>query len=91
MKRLLFSLSMIFCRVTLLWGEEAKEVIAVFPSTPFYQYIIYESLVIFWIAILGLLIIIRMKLKEIERTQKMGFVRGKDESPWASSKTTNGS
>ena len=58
-----------------LWGLAAKAAIEVFPSTPFYQFIIYENLAIFWIAIIGLIVIIRMKLREIERRQKMGLDR----------------
>ena len=58
-----------------LWGLPAKPAIEVFPSTPFYQFIIYENLAIFWIAIIGLIVIIRMKLREIERQQRMGLDR----------------
>lgn len=67
--------------VSPLWGQEAKKAIEVFPSTPFYQFIIYESLVIFWIAIIGLIVIIRMKLKEIEHRQKMGLDREEKDAP----------
>jgi hypothetical protein len=59
--------------VSPLWGQEAKKVIEVFPSTPYYQFIVFENLAIFWIAIIGLIVIIRMKLKEIEQRQKMGL------------------
>jgi len=48
------------------------EKIAVFPTAPFYIYIVYESLVVFWLFIIGLLVIIRMKLREIERVHAMG-------------------
>jgi hypothetical protein len=47
------------------------EKIAVFPTAPYYSFIIYENLAIFWIAILILIVIIRMKLREIERVQEM--------------------
>lgn len=53
-----------------LWAQEKIEVI---PSTPYERFIIYETLAFFWIAIIGLIVIIRMKLREIERTQKMGI------------------
>jgi hypothetical protein len=66
--------------VSPLWAQEAKKAIEVFPSTPFYQFIIYENLVIFWIAIIGLIVIIRMKLKEIEQRQKLGLDRGEQDS-----------
>jgi hypothetical protein len=71
MRRVIFVIMLCFFNVPPVWGQEAQKAIEVFPSAPFYQYIIYETLVIFWIAIIGLLIIIRMKLKEIERVQKM--------------------
>ena len=47
--------------------------IEVFPSSPYYAYLVYEYLAVFWVAILGLLVIIRMKLREIERVQKLGM------------------
>lgn len=72
MKLAVFLIFMTFFKVPLLWGQ-AKQAIEVFPSTPFYQYIIYENLVIFWIAIIGLIVIIGMKLREIERVQKLGL------------------
>lgn len=53
-------------------AEKAAEKIAVFPSTPFEGYIIYESLAVFWLFIISLLVIIRMKLREIERVQALG-------------------
>ena len=73
--KLLVMIGLIFLNTPHLWGEEAKKAIEVFPSIPFYQYIIYETLVIFWIAIIGLIVIIRMKLREIERVQKMGLFK----------------
>ena len=77
--KLLVMIGLIFFHTSRLWGEEAKKAIEVFPSTPFYQFVIYENLVILWIAITGLLIIIRMKLKEIERVQRMGLDNNDDE------------
>ncbi len=62
-----------FLYISLLWGEDAKPVVEVFPATPIHQYAIYGNLAIFWIGILGLLVIIRMKLREIERVQRMGL------------------
>jgi len=66
---------MISLLVSPLWGQEAKKAIEVFPSTPYYQFIIYENLAIFWIAIIGLIVILRMKLREIEKRQRMGLDR----------------
>jgi len=59
----------------------AAEKIDVFPTTPYDGYIIYESLAVFWIAILGLVVIIRMKLREIERTQELGADRQEKDAP----------
>ncbi len=83
MKRVIFFLWASLLNVPFLWGQEKEKAIEVFPSTPYYQYIVYENLVIFWAAIIGLLIIIRMKLKEIERVQKLGL---EDEENMASHK-----
>ena len=60
--------------VTAVAAPAAEKIarIAVFPTAPYYIYIVYESLAVFWIAILGLLVIIRMKLREIERVQELG-------------------
>ena len=59
----------------------APEKVEVFPSTPYYAFIIYENLAVFWVAILGLLIIIRMKLREIERVQKLGIDQKDENAP----------
>jgi hypothetical protein len=59
----------------------AAEKIAVFPTVPYYIYIVYQNLAVFWVAILGLLIIIRMKLREIERIQEMGIEQEDQEAP----------
>ncbi len=50
----------------------AAEPVAVFPEVPYDAFIVYESLAVFWIFIIGLIVIIRMKLREIERTQRLG-------------------
>ena len=53
-------------------SSKAAAKIAVLPEAPYYLYIAYECLVVFWVGILGLLVIIRMKLREIERIQALG-------------------
>ena len=55
--------------------------IAIFPTAPYYAYIVYESLAVFWVAILGLLVIIRMKLREIERVQELGADKEDPDAP----------
>jgi len=66
--------------VSPLWAQEAKKAIEVFPSTPYYQFIIFENLAIFWIAIIGLIVILRMKLREIEQRQKLGLDREENDA-----------
>ena len=77
MKRLLLLICINLSNTTMVWAEEAKKAIEVFPANPFYRYVTYANLVIFWIAIIGLIVIIRMKLKETERLQRMGLDREK--------------
>jgi hypothetical protein len=64
---------MLFTAATLY----AQEKVEVFPSAPYARYIIFQTLAVFWVGIIGLIVIIRMKLKEIERTQRMNL--GKEE------------
>jgi hypothetical protein len=61
--------------------SSAQEKIALTPSTPYDRFIIFESLTLFWIGIIGLIVIIRMKLREIERTQQMGLDREEKDAP----------
>jgi hypothetical protein len=53
----------------------------VFPTAPYDRFIIYQTLAIFWVAIIGLIIIIAMKLREIERIQKMGIDKEEKDIP----------
>jgi hypothetical protein len=62
-------------------AEKAAEKIAVLPEAPYYLYIVYESLAVFWVGILGLLVIIRMKLREIERIQALGVAEEDRDAP----------
>jgi hypothetical protein len=55
--------------------------IAVLPEAPYYLYIAYECLAVFWVGILGLLVIIRMKLREIERIQALGVDEEDPDAP----------
>jgi len=57
------------------------ENIEVFPSATYDRYIVYEMLALFWAGIIGLVVIIRMKLKEIERIQNMGIDKAEKEIP----------
>jgi hypothetical protein len=65
----------LFCFIIVLVSSKVfaqPENIEVFPSAPYDRYIVYEMLALFWAGIIGLIVIIRMKLKEIERIQSMG-------------------
>jgi hypothetical protein len=59
----------------------AAEQIPVFPEAPYDGYLVYQSLALFWIAILGLIVILRMKLREIERIQALGADREDPDAP----------
>jgi hypothetical protein len=63
----LFLLTFVFTAGN-LWAQEKIEVI---PSAPYERFIIFQTLIVFWIGIIGLVVIIGMKLREIERTQKL--------------------
>ena len=75
---IMYTLIFFFLNVTCLTAQEKIEV---FPPVPYDRFIIFETLAVFWIAIIGLIIIIRMKLKEIERTQKIGIDREEKDIP----------
>jgi hypothetical protein len=55
--------------------------IEVSPSSPYDRFTIYETLAFFWAGILGLIVIIKMKLKEIERVQSFGIDKDERDSP----------
>ena len=59
----------------------AQEKIAVFPTGPVEVYTIYASLAVFWLAIIGLIVVIKMKLNEIERIQKLGIDKEDKNAP----------
>lgn len=63
------------------WAADKIAKIEVFPPTPYEGYIVYESLAVFWLFIIGLIVIIRMKLREIERTQELGVEEADPDAP----------
>jgi hypothetical protein len=63
------------------WAADKIVKIDVFPPTPYDGYIIYESLAVFWLFIIGLIVIIRMKLREIERIQELGVEKEDKDAP----------
>jgi hypothetical protein len=78
MKHLALGVTILLMQVASLCAQEKIEV---FPVTPFDRLIIYETLLLFWLGIIGLIVVIKMKLKEIERTQKMGIDREEKDNP----------
>jgi hypothetical protein len=77
-RRMALALSFLLAAARVSWAEEK---IAVFPVSTYDGYMIYANLAIFWIFILGLLIIIRLKLREIERIQEMGVEDEASDAP----------
>lgn len=79
MKRIIFAVSFFFANALDLFAQD--KAIEVFPSAPYDRFIIFQALALFWIGIIGLIVIIRMKLREIERIQKMGIDREQKDAP----------
>jgi hypothetical protein len=49
----------------------AGEMIETAPGASYARFLLFETLAVFWIGIIGLVVIIKMKLREIERIQGM--------------------
>ncbi len=79
MKRFLFGLFLVFGLAGSLLAQQEK--VDVFPAVVYDQYIIYQTLIIFWVGIIGLLVILRMKLREIEHNQEMGLHKEEKDTP----------
>jgi hypothetical protein len=71
-------LVLILAHTAPLWSQEK---VTVFPAASYDIFIIYQTLAIFWIAIIGLIVIIKIKLREIERIQKMGIYKEEKDIP----------
>ncbi len=71
-----YFIKILFAALTIFvfnYSTFAEEKIPVFPTGPVEVYTIYTSLAVFWLAIIGLIVVIKMKLNEIERIQKLGI------------------
>jgi predicted cobalt transporter CbtA len=79
----LMAAAILLLPVTAFAAPAAEKIakIAVSPTAPYYIFIVYESLAVFWVAILGLLVILRMKLREIERIQALGLEKEDQDAP----------
>ncbi len=72
MKRLFCSLILLLVHATFVCAETAAGTkIDVFPPAPYEQATVYMNLGFFWAGIIGLVILLRMKLRELEHTQKL--------------------
>jgi len=78
MRRFVLSLIFILANTAIAWAEDKIEI---FPSAAYDSYTIYQNLAIFWAGIIGLIVIIKMKLREIERIQKMGIDKEEKDVP----------
>jgi hypothetical protein len=82
MKRILLILlvlSLFLITGSTLWAGQRVET---FPSAPYDRLTIFETLGCFWIGIIGFIIIIRMKLSDIERSRKMGLDTEEKDPPF---------
>jgi hypothetical protein len=68
MKIILCSIAFILLQAASLW---AVVKIDIFPPTGYDQATVYLNLALFWAGIIGLVILLRLKLRELERVQKM--------------------
>lgn len=82
MKRILYCLVLFFLQAAILWAETSTETkIDVFPPAPYDQATVYINLGFFWAGIIGLVILLKMKLRELERTQKMEREESEKDAP----------
>ncbi len=79
MKKIVLTLILSFFLAIPAWAESPP--VEFSPSGSFDQYIIFESLALFWAGIIGLIVIIRMKLREVERTQSLGLEEEQEDAP----------
>ncbi len=79
MKRMIMAIAGMLLSTVNLFAQQDK--VDVFPTVSYDRFIVYQNLIIFWIGIVGLIVIIKMKLREIERTQKMGIDKEEKDIP----------
>lgn len=78
MKVILSSILLVFSSAVAL-AAEVK--IDVFPPTAYDQATAYLNLGFFWAGIIGLVILLKLKLRELERTQKMDREEAQESAP----------
>ncbi len=79
LKALIF-IFIIFMQATAFCAQEQK--VEVFTNSPYDRFIIYQALVFFWIGIIGLIVIIAMKLRELGRTRDMDIDGEEKDAPF---------
>lgn len=79
-KALVF-ISILFTQAMTLCAQ-GEQKIEVFTSVSYDRFIIYQALVLFWAGIIGLIVIIAMKLKELRRTREMDIDREEKDAPF---------
>jgi len=77
-KKLLTALGFLFLTAPALLAEDR---INLSPPSAFDRSTIYLNLVLFWIALIVLIVLIRLKLREIERCQEMDAGREDEKMP----------
>jgi hypothetical protein len=82
MKNLFIIAIVLFATAALPIAWAAQERIDLSPSAPFDRFVVMETLALFWVAIIGLIVIIRMKLREVERTQQMTLDKEEKDAPF---------
>ncbi|HBL23576.1 MAG TPA: hypothetical protein DDZ40_05600 [Deltaproteobacteria bacterium] len=79
-RRILLIVVLFLVHAGALFGADQK--IEVFPAAPYDRHTIYQALVFFWIGIVGLIVIIVMKLREIKRIQDMDIDKDENDAPF---------
>ena len=78
MKKLILSLTLLFVNTSILFAEEKIDLI---PSSGYDRAGIYLNLALFWIGIIVLIVLLKMKLREIERVQALGTQEDEEKLP----------
>ena len=78
MKLILYCIAFLLSSVATLRAETKIEV---FPPTAYDQATVYLNLGFFWAGIIGLVILLKLKLRELERTQKMEREEAQESAP----------
>ena len=72
----------VFILCTMGLPASAQQNIDLFPTTLYDRYTAYSMLAFFWIAIIGLIVIIRMKLREARRLRDLEIDRKEKDVPF---------